>query len=101
VTTLDAGTWNSYVVPLPVNVRPRGAEAAIFRTHVSLVWFQVLPEVVDDFDALVVKGRRGCWLPTIFTFGGDRERFELPPEVNATRIDNDVWRVDLLGGHAH
>jgi len=43
----------SYVVPLPVNVRPRGAEAAIFRTHVSLVWFQVLPEIVDDFDALI------------------------------------------------
>jgi hypothetical protein len=45
----------SYVVPLPVNVRPRGLEAAIFRTHVSLVWFQVLPEVVDDFDALVAE----------------------------------------------
>jgi hypothetical protein len=45
----------SYVVPLPVNVRPRGAEAAIFRTHVSLVWFQVLPEIVDDFDALVAE----------------------------------------------
>jgi len=58
-------------------------------------------DVKYDFDALVVKGQRGCWLPTIFTFGGDRERFELPPEVNATRIDNDVWHVDLLGGHAH
>jgi hypothetical protein len=45
----------SYVVPLPVNVRPRGAEAAIFRTHVSLVWFQVLPEIVDDFDALIAE----------------------------------------------
>jgi hypothetical protein len=43
----------SYVVPLPVNVRPRGAEAAIFRTHVSLIWFQVMPDRVDDFDALV------------------------------------------------
>lgn len=45
----------SYVVPLPVNVRPRGAEAAIFRTHVSLVWFQVLPELVLDFDGLVAE----------------------------------------------
>jgi len=38
-----------------VNVRPRGAESAIFRTHVSLIWFQVLPEIVDDFDALVAE----------------------------------------------
>jgi hypothetical protein len=45
----------SYVVPLPVNVRPRGAEAAIFRTHVSLVWFQVLPDLVEDFDGLVAE----------------------------------------------
>ena len=43
----------SYLVPLPVNLRPKGMEGAIFRTHVSLLWFQVLPDVVDDFDALV------------------------------------------------
>jgi hypothetical protein len=45
----------SYVVPLPVNVRPRGSEGAIFRTHVSLIWFQVLPGVVDDLDALLAS----------------------------------------------
>jgi hypothetical protein len=27
------------------------------------------------------------------TFGGDRERFELPPEQNAQRLENDVWRM--------
>lgn len=43
----------SYLVPLPVNVRPRGAEGAIFRTHVSLLWFQVLPDQVEDLDALI------------------------------------------------
>ena len=43
----------SYVVPLPVNTRPKGASGAIFRTHVSMVWFQVVPKVVDDFDALL------------------------------------------------
>jgi hypothetical protein len=53
-------------------------------------------DIKYDFDALVLKGQPGCWLPSIFTFGGDRERFELPPEVNATRVDNDVWRVDLV-----
>jgi len=43
----------SYVVPLPVNLRPKGSEGAIFRTHVSLLWFQVRSELVDDFAALV------------------------------------------------
>jgi hypothetical protein len=47
---LDPGGW---LVPLPVNLRPRGAEGAIFRTHVSLIWFQALPEQVDDLDALI------------------------------------------------
>jgi hypothetical protein len=48
----------SYVVPLPVNVRPKGSERAIFRTHVSLLWFQVLPEHVGDLDVLIEELRR-------------------------------------------
>jgi hypothetical protein len=43
----------SYVVPLPVNLRPKGAEGEIFRTHVSLLWFQVEPELAEDFAALL------------------------------------------------
>ena len=43
----------SYIVPLPVNTRPRGGAGAIFRTHVSLLWFQVLPDQVDDLDTLI------------------------------------------------
>jgi len=43
----------SYVVPLPVNMRPKGSTRAIFRTRVSLLWFRVLPEQLADFDALV------------------------------------------------
>ena len=43
----------SYVVPLPVNLRPKGSEHALFRTRVSLLWFRALPDVVEDFDALV------------------------------------------------
>jgi len=45
----------SYLVPLPVNLRPRGREGAIFRTHVSLIWFHVDPAVVDDLDALIAE----------------------------------------------
>jgi hypothetical protein len=48
----------SYLVPLPVNLRPRGAEGAIFRTHVSLIWFHVPPERAEDFDALVADLKR-------------------------------------------
>jgi hypothetical protein len=45
----------SYVVPLPVNLRPKGGEGAVFRTHVSLIWFQAFPEQMDDFDGLVAE----------------------------------------------
>jgi hypothetical protein len=47
---VDAG---SYVVPLPVNLRPKGGEGAVFQTHVSLIWFQAFPEQMDDFEGLV------------------------------------------------
>lgn len=53
VYTLRGIDPGSYLVPLPVNLRPKGMEGAIFRTHVSLLWFQVQPDVVGDFDALV------------------------------------------------
>ncbi|MAE96052.1 MAG: hypothetical protein CL910_15455 [Deltaproteobacteria bacterium] len=45
----------AYVVPLPVNLRPKGSEHALFRTRVSLLWFRVLPEIVGDFEALVAE----------------------------------------------
>jgi len=56
-------------------------------------WRAVDPDDAKyDFDALVVRdGPFG--LPSILTFGGDRERFELGPEENAKRVDNDVWRL--------
>ena len=46
-------TPESYVVPLPVNLRPKGREGAIFRTHVSLLWFQVDAAGVGDFEGLL------------------------------------------------
>lgn len=48
----------SYVVPLPVNLRPNGSEGALFRTRVSMLWFQVFPEQVRDLDALVDELKR-------------------------------------------
>jgi hypothetical protein len=44
----------SFVVPLPVNLRPKGAEGAIFRTHTSLLWFHVLSERAESLDTLLV-----------------------------------------------
>ncbi len=44
-----------------------------------------------DFDMLTVKGGMGGQKPSIFTFGGDRETFFFPPEVNFFRVENDVW----------
>ena len=43
----------SFVVPLPVNVRPRGPRGAMFRTRVSMLWFQVLPEHTETLEGLI------------------------------------------------
>jgi hypothetical protein len=65
-------------------------------------WRAVDPDDAKyDFDALVVRGGPFGLVPAILTFGGDRERFELPPDVNATRVDNDVWRLGLLHHPRH
>ena len=50
----------SYAVPVVANLRPKGAPGAIFRSHVSMLWFQVLPEQVEDFATLlgVLKEQR-------------------------------------------
>ncbi len=45
-----------------------------------------------DFDALLFSGGRSGLRPSILTFGGDRERFGLPSDVNAFLIENDVWQ---------
>jgi len=61
-------------------------------------------EIKYDFDLLVTKrgknkqsgkgcaGKKAPRNCAVFTFGGDRERFDLPPQVNFDRVDNDVWR---------
>jgi hypothetical protein len=43
----------SWVVPLPVNMRPKGGHGEVFRTHVSLLWFQVTPEQTADLGVLI------------------------------------------------
>lgn len=50
----------SYVVPVVANLRPKGAPSAIFRSHVSMLWFQVFPDQVEDFPTLlsVLKEQR-------------------------------------------
>ena len=50
----------SWVVPLPVNLRPKGSQREVFRTHVSLLWFQVTPEQTRDLAGLieVLKAQR-------------------------------------------
>lgn len=50
----------SYVIPLPVNMRARGGHGPVFQTQVSMIWFQVFPDVVDDFQGLVesIKAQR-------------------------------------------
>ncbi len=48
----------SYLVPLPVDLRPKGREGAIFRTRVSMLWFQVEPRLCEDFGELLEELKR-------------------------------------------
>ncbi|HXZ85719.1 MAG TPA: hypothetical protein VEI82_09535, partial [Myxococcota bacterium] len=45
----------SFVVPLPVNLRAKGVGGDLFGTQVSLLWFQVFPESCTDLDALLAE----------------------------------------------
>jgi hypothetical protein len=44
---------DKWLVPLPVNLRPKGTQGETFRTHVSLIWFQATASQADDFEGLV------------------------------------------------
>jgi hypothetical protein len=43
----------SFVVPLPVNLRAKGSDGAMFRSNISLLWFQVRPEDTRDLGGLI------------------------------------------------
>jgi hypothetical protein len=45
----------AYLVPLPVNLRPKGRNGAVFRTNVSLLWFHVERRYVVDLSVLVAE----------------------------------------------
>ena len=45
-------------------------------------------EIKYDFEAFSLDG-------VIYTFGGDRETFNIPDPTNYLRVDNDVWRYAL------
>jgi hypothetical protein len=45
----------SFVVPLPVNLRAKGAAGSLFGTRVSLLWFQVLPESCSGLEDLLAE----------------------------------------------
>jgi len=56
-------------------------------------WNALAPEEIKyDFDVVT----SGDGPDAIYTFGGDRERFDLPPEVNVELVDNDVWRWSFV-----
>ena len=44
-----------YLVPLPVNLRPKGGDGAVFRTNVSLLWFHVARRHVGELGELVAE----------------------------------------------
>jgi hypothetical protein len=58
VFTMRGEDPGHYLVPLPVNLRPKGTEGAVFRTNISLLWFHVARRHVGDLARLVVELKR-------------------------------------------
>ncbi len=82
--------------PDDIWVSPDGKDWSELTAPASPAWnVGVANDAKYDFDALVVQSPLLGNGPSIMTFGGDRERFELPPGENATRVDNDVWALRL------
>ena len=80
--------------PMDIWVSKDGAAWTELMPPASPPWNAGSPaDIKYDFDAVVISGGRRGLAPSIMTFGGDRERFGLPSEVNAFLIDNDVWRL--------
>lgn len=52
-------------------------------------------QIKYDFDAVVTKGF-GKGNDAIYTFGGDRETFDLSDPNNYLRVDNDVWKFSAV-----
>ena len=76
--------------PMDVWVSRDGAD---WRLVSNSPWNATTPEEIKyDFKALAVTGGRGGLMPSIFTFGGDRETFNFADPSNYLRVDNDVWR---------
>ena len=65
------------------------ADGANWTDLQQVPWNAAAPdEIKYDFDVVTT----GDGPDAIYSFGGDRERFDLPPEVNVNLVDNDVWR---------
>ncbi len=74
-------------------------DGANWRLLSNSPWNATTPEEIRyDFKALAVKGGRGGLLPSIFTFGGDRETFNFADPSNYLRVENDVWRFSPVVG---
>jgi hypothetical protein len=77
----------------PVDVWVSG-DGATWRQLAGPPWNAASPdEIKYDFDTAVATDRNGR--PAIYTFGGDRETFDLSNPTNYLRVDHDVWRVGL------
>ena len=82
--------------PMDVWVSRDGANWQLVSTS---PWNATTPgDIKYDFKALAVTGGWGGLLPSIFTFGGDRETFNFADPSNYLRVDNDVWRYSPWPG---
>jgi len=82
--------------PMDVWVSRDGANWQLVSTS---PWNATTPgDIKYDFKALAVTGGWGGFVPSIFTFGGDRETFNFADPSNYLRVDNEVWRYSPWPG---
>ena len=79
--------------PIDIWVSEDGADWELLS---ATPWNASSPEQIKyDFDALVSTGGPGG-VPSIYTFGGDRETFNPVDPTNYLNVDNDVWRFSIV-----
>ncbi|MGI9428177.1 MAG: Kelch repeat-containing protein, partial [Bythopirellula sp.] len=79
--------------PIDMWVSEDGAEWDLLSTT---PWNASSPEQIKyDFDSLVSTASPGG-VPSLYTFGGDRETFNPVDLTNYLNVDNDVWRFTII-----
>lgn len=90
--------------PNPLDVFGRNSPRDMWASSDGATWTRLATrpwdaateaEVRYDYDTVVAPGGPGTTGDAVYTFGGDRETFNLFDETQWRNVDDDVWRFAL------